>query len=422
MILMIGRLYGIIAAMNSSFIYGAGTCPTVGLTGHILCGGYGYFGRKLGFASDQVVMMEVMLPSGKVIEASSVAQPDLFWALRGGCNTFAIITSITLRLTAYSENRFTIIELSSDFLSMPSSENMTHFYQLPYFWTKWATSSSPKCTSDLRFLAHGAHLVAIYFGSQKEALKFTFSDLRTLVAPFCVINGTTDDDCSRYLLRAYKESTFLEAVLHWSGDSYKTIDDLLRVSSLPKLPQRLGSHKKTKSLMVIMDSISLNSFERILKYRYSSPPLLNQVQIKVIMIIYYMFDSANTCTVKAYGGIGNQLDNSLYSDNQSPLLRGKGIEIHYGMSTSNATSSVETDNKLVNEVNDIAKTLRSDFGNNCSAYVGYIDLTLPNPAEIYFGKLNAKKLARVQVKYDPENVFESKTCKFLYHCGEVNHH
>ena len=35
-------------------VVAGGTCPTVGVTGHMLCGGYGMFGRYIGFSSDQI--------------------------------------------------------------------------------------------------------------------------------------------------------------------------------------------------------------------------------------------------------------------------------------------------------------------------------------------------------------------------------
>lgn len=37
-------------------IVAGGTCPTVGVTGHMLCGGYGMFGRYIGFSSDQIMV------------------------------------------------------------------------------------------------------------------------------------------------------------------------------------------------------------------------------------------------------------------------------------------------------------------------------------------------------------------------------
>ena len=68
---------------QGQFNFNAGTCPTVGIGGHISGGGYGMCARLRGLAADKVISMRVVLYDGRVLEeVSSKKNKDLFWALR----------------------------------------------------------------------------------------------------------------------------------------------------------------------------------------------------------------------------------------------------------------------------------------------------------------------------------------------------
>jgi FAD/FMN-containing dehydrogenase len=76
----------------------AGTCFPVGVAGHSLGGGFGLLGRPFGLACDSVLSMEVVDASGSIQNVSGEANPDLFWALRGGGNgSFGVVTKFNFR-------------------------------------------------------------------------------------------------------------------------------------------------------------------------------------------------------------------------------------------------------------------------------------------------------------------------------------
>ncbi|KZZ95342.1 FAD binding domain protein [Moelleriella libera RCEF 2490] len=65
----------------------------VGAGGFSLGGGIGFLAGAYGFASDRLVQVEVVLPSGEVVLATRHnAHADLLWALGGGSGQFGVVT------------------------------------------------------------------------------------------------------------------------------------------------------------------------------------------------------------------------------------------------------------------------------------------------------------------------------------------
>ncbi|GAB1510171.1 FAD-binding oxidoreductase [Actinophytocola sp. KF-1] len=74
----------------------AGSCPSVGVVGAALGGGFGAHGRRHGLTCDRLVSAEVVLADGQVVHLDADHEPDLFWALRGaGGGNFGVVTAAT---------------------------------------------------------------------------------------------------------------------------------------------------------------------------------------------------------------------------------------------------------------------------------------------------------------------------------------
>src|SRR6516165_900579 len=76
----------------------AGSSPDVGVVGYTLGGGLSFLGRKYGLAANHVRAIELVTPDGQLVRAHPENEPDLFWALRGGGGSFAVVTAIELEL------------------------------------------------------------------------------------------------------------------------------------------------------------------------------------------------------------------------------------------------------------------------------------------------------------------------------------
>ncbi|KKY29139.1 putative fad binding domain-containing protein [Phaeomoniella chlamydospora] len=75
-----------------------GRLGVVGVPGFMLGGGISFFGNQYGWASSNVISYECVLASGQIINATSSNEySDLFWALRGGGNSFCLVTAFELK-------------------------------------------------------------------------------------------------------------------------------------------------------------------------------------------------------------------------------------------------------------------------------------------------------------------------------------
>lgn len=87
-----------------------GSSPDVGAVGYTLGGGLGWLARKYGLSADSVVAFEVVTSDGRVLRASADENADLFWGLRGGGGSLAIVTAMEVRLypitSVYGGNLF----------------------------------------------------------------------------------------------------------------------------------------------------------------------------------------------------------------------------------------------------------------------------------------------------------------------------
>ena len=86
------------AAGARGFATPFGDTGSVGLGGLTLGGGIGWLARKHGLTIDSLIEVDLVTADGRLVTVSEAADPDLFWAIRGGGGNFGIATRFRYRL------------------------------------------------------------------------------------------------------------------------------------------------------------------------------------------------------------------------------------------------------------------------------------------------------------------------------------
>jgi hypothetical protein len=171
------------SAEGMSFL--PGSSPTVGVTGYVLGGGLGWLARRYGFACNHVRAIEVVTADGEPRQVDAAADPDLFWALRGGGGGYAIVTALHLELLP-------ITDVYAGLLVFPAELGADAFRR----YRDWAREAPEEITATCRFLTppplptvpepiRGKPLVvfgATYIGSREEGAELV-APLREIGEP-----------------------------------------------------------------------------------------------------------------------------------------------------------------------------------------------------------------------------------------------
>ena len=99
----VGELYYAVGAASRSLGFPAGSCPTMGVGGHLSGGGFGSLARKYGLSADNVLDAVVVDADGRLVNRSTMGE-DHFWALcGGGGESFGVVLSWKVRLVPVPE-------------------------------------------------------------------------------------------------------------------------------------------------------------------------------------------------------------------------------------------------------------------------------------------------------------------------------
>jgi hypothetical protein len=92
-----GTVLDSLAPQSRLIPVGVARTPGMGLA---LQGGVGYLTRSLGLTLDSIRAVEIVMPSGEVLELSEKStgdEADLWWAVRGCAPNLGVVTSVTVR-------------------------------------------------------------------------------------------------------------------------------------------------------------------------------------------------------------------------------------------------------------------------------------------------------------------------------------
>lgn len=188
-----------------------GSCPSVGIAGVTLGGGFGLASRHLGLTIDSLHAATIVTADGAKRTVGPHSDPDLFWALRGGGGgNFGIVTQFVFR-THPVPARSTFFQVRWPWPSAGAAIDA---------WQHWAPHTDDKLTSILHLNAGGPASITAngqYLGPSGNVPK--------LLAPLLSVAGAT--------LSANREAPFLAIQLLLANCDGKSVSACHTVNAAP---------------------------------------------------------------------------------------------------------------------------------------------------------------------------------------------
>lgn len=118
-----------------------GSTPHVTVAGYTLGGGMGWYARAHGLACNRVTAIELVTPDGTPRVVDAERDPELFWALRGGCGGMGVVTALTFELLPIAS-----VHAGALFFPWERAGEVLHA------WRRWSDDAPDEVTSCGRIL------------------------------------------------------------------------------------------------------------------------------------------------------------------------------------------------------------------------------------------------------------------------------
>ena len=320
----------------------AGSCPSVGVSGVTLGGGFGLAGRHFGLTADNVVAVKIATADGRLRTISKTTDSDLLWALKGGGGgNFGVVTEFT----------FNIYPLPSSAAYFNVQWPWSSANEAIAAWQSWAPHTTDKATSILHLNSGSNPSINAngqYLGSS--------SALHGLLAPLLAVRGAQ-------LNTAQMPYVSLQLLL--AGCTGKTVVACHTVGAAPG------------------GTLPRNTFNA--KSDYVSKPLSHAGRAAMIAAVEAPGSGALLCD--SYGGAVNRVAPTATAF----VHRQQLFCIQYYGNGATAAWIDQAWTKMRPHVSG-------------QAYQNYIDKSLKGWQQAYYGQ-NLKRLQQTRKRVDPNHYF-----------------
>jgi FAD/FMN-containing dehydrogenase len=177
----------------------AGSCPTVGISGHILGGGHGLLARSHGLTCDSLLELTLVDSQSRLLTVNATSEPDLYWACKGGGGgSFGIATEF--RLHVFPLKSALVFGVSWKLSQAAAARLFTA-------WQAWAPNAPSNITSIMKLQSAGGGMITLRCIGQSVGSE---SELRRELQPLIKM-----DQPSSAL--SIQSMSFLNAVKHFAG-------------------------------------------------------------------------------------------------------------------------------------------------------------------------------------------------------------
>jgi FAD/FMN-containing dehydrogenase len=325
----------------------AGSCPSVGVAGLTLGGGIGVLARKYGLTCDRLVGATVVTSDGQARTVSASAEPDLFWALRGGGGgNFGIVTSFTFDTVPAPE--LTVFQLA-----FPAGSVADAFAA----WQPWLRAAPDELWTNFNVTGAAGRSTCTIAGCFVGSAGTLNPMLNTLVGRI------GRQPSSRTVLA----KSYLDAMRYFAGCATRSMSTCQA--------QTHGEQWNRESFV---------ASSRILAAPVADPTALVSLA------------DGHPNLHLIVDGLGGAVSRVAATDTAFPHRSAVASVQIYLKTTAEAQSGAA---RQVSAVRDALAPVVGD-----GAYVNYIDATMPDWANAYYGA-NLPRLRQVAQRYDPDAVF-----------------
>jgi len=333
------ELYSALAAQGLAVQ--AGSCPTVGLSGHLTGGGHGLLARSHGLTCDALQQATIVDAQARTLQANADSEPDLYWACRGGGGgSFGVVT----------EFKINVFPLKTALVFGVSWKlSQSHAAHLFAAWQHWAPNAPSDITSIMKVGPAGNGLISLRCIGQsvgsESALRSELKHLTSLQAPSSALT--------------VQSLAFLDAVKHFAGGlDYESI--LMKAKS-----------------------------------DYVLAPLGGDGIAAVMAAVAPLAPGAIALLCDSYGG---KIADVAPDATAFPRRAGTQFCIQYFSSWTRAADTATH----IAQVAKVYAAMRPFVPG--ASYVNYCDLDLADYATAYWGD-NLGRLVAVKQQYDPDDLF-----------------
>ena len=348
---------------SSGRLLPGGSCPTVGIAGLALGGGIGVFGRAYGMTCDNIASLEIVTADGSLRRCTPRSNSDLYWASRGGGGgNFGIVTSFTF--TVHPIPSVTLFTLD-----WPWSEAAS---VLDAF-LRWIATAPNELWANCQLAANGSggngflKVTGVFAGPTAAC--------SSALAPLLSAVGAAPS--SRFV----GPENYLRAMMIEAGCENLTVAQC-------HVPTRNPGGTLSRSAFTAKSSYVNKAF----------PAAGTTAMIDAVEALGNDVPGVGGgITFDSYGGAISQLGAGDTAFVHRDAIACAQYSVTYG-SASPAPSVVAGARSWL----DQTQTSFTPYA--AGSYQNYIDPTLPNWAQAYYGT-NLPRLMQVKKAYDPGNVF-----------------